>query len=327
MENTNPLPEEKSAKKSDQGQSQDQSDQSQNQSQDQSFSREVQYDRKQVGDGVRERAAQMSMADPAIVKRMNFKTFEVDLPSGGDVYPEGHPVRRTGGKVLVRQMTAADEDILNNRQLIKNKMAIDTLLTRCFVEPQDLDVNTLLPGDKSIITVVIRINGIGEEYVVSVRCPVCGKVSDNETYHLNKVQIKRVDEDNVAQRTGNNRFKFKLKMSQRDCEIKLLNGYEDREIDRIIEDSRKKRGQVEETTTRLLFMIESLDGVTDKGKIKEMLTVLPAGDSKQIRQVYDKISPDVLMIEKDFMCSNPDCMEISEVTVPIDTGFFWPELV
>jgi hypothetical protein len=292
-----------------------------------SLSKEVSYDRKNVGDGVREKAAQLAMKDPAIVKRMNFKTFEVDLPSGGDIYPDDHPIRKTGGKVLVRQMTASDEDILNNRQLIKNKMAIDTLLTRCVVEPQDLDINTLVPGDKSIITVVIRINGIGEEYIVNMRCPKCNNPSESETYHLNSVQIKRVNEENVAQQTGNNKFKFRLKMSAKDCEIKLLNGHEEREIERIIEDSKRKRLPIEETTTRLLFMIESLDGETEKGKIREMLNSLTAGDSKQIRQIYDKIAPDVMMIHKEWMCPNPDCMEISDVVVPIDTGFFWPELV
>ena len=46
-----------------------------------------------------------------------FPSEEVDLPSKGLIYPEGHPLSK--GKIEIKYMTAKEEDILTNQSYIQ----------------------------------------------------------------------------------------------------------------------------------------------------------------------------------------------------------------
>lgn len=257
-----------------------------------------------------------------------FKTFGLNLPSAGSLYPDDHPVRQSGGTVEIRQMTAKDEDVLNNRQLLKTRSSVDTLLQRCIVSPQGLDVNSLVLGDKSLITVVLRINSLGEDYQVNLSCPKCGEMAKNETYNLSTVRIVRVNEEGVAKEVGVNQFLINLPMSKADVVLRILNGHDEKEIDGFAENIRRQKlDNLSETEFRLMKQIVRVNGSEDPGDIKKFISMMPLGDSKHIKKMYDKISPDVEMIEKDWLCPNPMCGEVSDVIVPVGTGFFWPELV
>ena len=48
--------------------------------------------------------------------KFDFPTEIVDLPSGGKLYPEGHPLSK--GTVEIKYMTAREEDILSSQNLI-----------------------------------------------------------------------------------------------------------------------------------------------------------------------------------------------------------------
>ena len=58
--------------------------------------------------------------------KTNFPTEEVNLPSRGLIYPEGHPLRK--GNVEIKYMTAREEDILTSPNLLKQGIAIDKLI-------------------------------------------------------------------------------------------------------------------------------------------------------------------------------------------------------
>ena len=51
-----------------------------------------------------------------------FPTEEVTLPSKGLLYPEGSPLRK--GVIEMKYMTAREEDILTNQNLIPTGMSI-----------------------------------------------------------------------------------------------------------------------------------------------------------------------------------------------------------
>ena len=44
----------------------------------------------------------------------------INLPSEGNYYPEGHPLRETSGQLELKYMTAKEEDILTSTNLITN---------------------------------------------------------------------------------------------------------------------------------------------------------------------------------------------------------------
>ena len=93
-------------------------------------------------------------------KKHTFPSEEVTLPSKGLLYPEGHPLKK--GVIEMKYMSAKEEDILTNPNLIKNGTVIDKLLKSLIVTP--IDYNNLLLGDKNAVLVAARILGYGKDY-------------------------------------------------------------------------------------------------------------------------------------------------------------------
>ena len=69
------------------------------------------------------------------VKKSNFPTEMVPLPSKGLVYPEGHPL--ADGVIEMKYMTAREEDILTSQNLIKQGVVLDKLFESLIVTPMN----------------------------------------------------------------------------------------------------------------------------------------------------------------------------------------------
>ena len=89
-----------------------------------------------------------------------FPSEVVTLPSKGLLYSEDSPLRK--GEVEMKYMTAREEDILTNQNLIENGTVIDKLLQSLIVTP--INYNDLLLGDKNAILIAARILGYGSDY-------------------------------------------------------------------------------------------------------------------------------------------------------------------
>jgi hypothetical protein len=83
----------------------------------------------------------------------------VDMPSKGKYYPKEHPFHNKES-VEIKFMTAKEEDILTSRALLKKGIAIDRMLQSILME--NVDVDSLLVGDKNALVVAARITGYGE---------------------------------------------------------------------------------------------------------------------------------------------------------------------
>jgi hypothetical protein len=77
-------------------------------------------------------------------QKQQFPAEEVTLPSKGLLYPEDSPLRN--GIIEMKYMTAREEDILTNGNLIENGTVIDKLLESLIISP--INFNDLLIGDK-----------------------------------------------------------------------------------------------------------------------------------------------------------------------------------
>lgn len=248
----------------------------------------------------------------------------VPLPSKGRVYPDTSPFH-LAESVEIRSMTAADEDILTSAALLKQGKAISVLLKSCLmnklVEPDDLVV-----GDRNAILIALRISGYGPEYTVPVTCPACGNETKGHSFDLSKLEVKPLGADPI--RVGENAFNFKLPVSNKEVVFKLFTAHDDREVDQLVERTRKAAANagvsatVDNTmTTRLLHSIISLGGETDRAKLATIVRRLPARDSRALRTKMEDVVPGVRM-EQVFTCGN--CGEESEVDVPMGPEFFWP---
>ncbi len=241
----------------------------------------------------------------------------VPLPSKGLVYPVGHPLCGAT-EVEYRSMTAKEEDILMSQALIKRGTVITELIKSCLIN-KDIDVTTLLSGDRNALMIAIRASGYGSLYEPTYACPSCEFKNDLQV-DLNNLPIKPLTITPIA--SHSNAFAFKLPVSKKEVTFKFLNGKEEEEI--IAEsDTRKKKGLLNSNlvTARLMRAIVAVDGNDNKGLVSRFVQYMPARDSLLLREYIDEHEPGVNM-KIDFHCSN--CDHFEEVMMPMGASFFWP---
>jgi len=239
----------------------------------------------------------------------------VVLPSGGRLYPPGHPFYMRD-EIEIKFMTAKHEDILSSQSLITRGVVLDRLLENLIVD--DVDVESLLPGDRNAVFLASRITAYGSDYASVITCPQCG--TKNETdIDLNSFTITSIPED--IELTENGTFILTLRSSGVEVEVKSLNVKERQFLTKNSEAKRKNNLPETSRTDFLKMAIVSVNGETNKSRINSFIGSLPAGDSLQIRKVYSSVSPDI-DTKQDYHCSS--CSKTTALEVPLGLSFFWP---
>ena len=93
-------------------------------------------------------------------EKNQFPAEEVTLPSKGILYPEDSLLKN--GILEMKYMTAKEEDILTNQNLIANGTVIDKLIKSLIISK--IDYNDLLIGDKDALLIAARVLGYGSHY-------------------------------------------------------------------------------------------------------------------------------------------------------------------
>jgi len=246
-------------------------------------------------------------------------TMFVELPSKGEFYLEGHPLHGLDA-VEIRMMTAKDEDLLTNPDLIKKKVVLDRLIQSLLVDKR-LRVDDLLVGDKNAILLNARVAGYGSDYEVEITCPSCG-AKEKKEYDIEEcLQTKESEELEEAQKTERGTFLVQLPLVKYTCEVKLLTGKEEKKILKNFDFNSKKKKNTT-LTDQLKETIVALNGDEDKKKIEFFVDHMPASDARFLRKVYDKLAPDVQMATE-FECR--ECEHLEVIEVPLTVDFFWPK--
>ena len=242
------------------------------------------------------------------MSEFKFPTEEVELPSKGLIYPKDHPL--SSGKVEVKYMTAKEEDILSNQAYIQKGVVLDKLLDSVIVS-KNVEHRDLIIGDKNAVLIATRILGYGKEYKFS-------RDGKEITVDLNDFENVDFDEEKIID--NKNEFSFNLPFSNTDITYKLLTGRDEKKIDAEIKGiQRINKDANPELSTRLKFMILSINGDTEKKTIREFVdNYLLARDSRALRDEIRYTQPDV---DLRYTLDSGE-----EVTVPIGLNFFWPDL-
>ena len=245
----------------------------------------------------------------------------VPLPSLGKVYPVTDPLH---GKstIEIKSMTAKEEDILTSRALIKNGTVITKLLQSCVID-KTINVQKMLSGDRNALMVAIRVTGYGSNYESHVDCPACGDTQEH-MFSLSELPIKTLELEPTQ--PGANEFSVILPKTKANVHFKFLTGLDEENITTTA--NRKKKAKIladNAVTTRLQHSIVSVNGKTDRTLISKFISHMPAIDSLTLREYIDNNEPGIDMTSE-IMCTNPDCGEVSEVTVPLGVSFFWPNI-
>ena len=249
--------------------------------------------------------------------KFKFPTEMVDLPSKGLLYPEDHPL--ASGQVEMKYMTAREEDILTNQNYIKQGIVIDKLLQSMLITK--FDYKDLLIGDKDAIMIAARILGYGKDYSFTY-FPEHSDDEEKLTVDLTQLNEKFLKEENIVEK-GKNEFLFTLPNTKNEITFKLLTHGDDNEIEKEIQGLKKidPKGNFE-VTTRLRQMIVSINGSYDKKDIREFIEYgLLAKDSRALREYITQIAPGVDLTYNYVF----DTGAVEDITIPISTGFFWPD--
>jgi hypothetical protein len=252
----------------------------------------------------------------------NLPTENVDLPSRGYYYPTNHPL--SNGKIEIYQVTARHEDILSNTNLLKKGTVLDEFLKALIATP-NVSINDLLIGDKNALFIAARKSAYGENYTTKIKCPECS-VESNIEINLGVLKTKTLNTDMLTK--GENKLSFKLPNSGKVVTVSLLTHKDETDIDAELKALAKFNGtnntNSPEITTRLKYTIKSIDGESDRSRIKNFVdTQLTAKDSLALRKFVRENTPDMDM-NFDFTC--PACGHQVKMNVPLGANFFWPNL-
>ena len=243
-------------------------------------------------------------------EKYQFPTEEVTLPSKGLFYPEDSPLRK--GVIEMKYMTAREEDILTNQNLIQNGTVIDKLLQSLIVTP--IDYKQLLIGDKNAILIAARILGYGSDYTFEYR----GQKID---VNLSNIEDKPIDESLVSD--GKNEFEFTLPTSKKEITFKFLTHEDEQKLSNELKGLAKiNKESSSELSSRMKYIITSIEGDYDNKNIRKFVdTQLLARDSRELRNYIKEIQPSI-----DLSYDYEDARgNITTIDIPVGVNFFWPD--
>tara|TARA_B100000212_G_scaffold302512_1_gene248813 strand:+ start:242 stop:985 length:744 start_codon:yes stop_codon:yes gene_type:complete len=238
-----------------------------------------------------------------------FPSEIIDLPSRGLLYSKDSPL--SSGKIEMKYMTAKEEDILTNNNYIQRGVVIDKLLQALIVD-KSIKYSELLTGDKNALLVAARILGYGENYEISYG-------GERLTVDLSRLDSKPINEDLF--KAGVNEFKFTLPTAKKELTFKFLTHQDDIDIDREVKGLQKiNKESTPELSTRLKYIIQSVDGITDKSAIRKFVdNEFLARDARAFRLYYASIQPDI------DLTYYPEGGPEEGVDIPIGVSFLWPD--
>ena len=252
-------------------------------------------------------------------KDIKYPSEVIPLPTKGWFYSETSPL--ASGEIELKQMTAKEEDLLANQELIKKGKVLDKLIESLIVN-KAIRIEEILIPDKNAIFISIRRLAYGDDYPVSITCPSCTTIN-KISINLANLLYRTFDFEKYPR--GQNNFTFKLPNSGVTVTYKLLNQNDEQSIDAELAQIKKiSKENTAELTTRLKYFLTSVDGNVDRATIRKFVEEkLTARDSLALRKHTRETNPDVDMTF-DFKCT--ECGLERRLDMPIGASFLWPDL-
>ena len=241
------------------------------------------------------------------MSEFKFPTEEVELPSKGLIYSKDNPL--SSGKVEVKYMTAKEEDILSNQSFIQKGVVLDKLLKSVIID-KDINIDDLIVGDKNALLIATRVLGYGKDYNIEIK---------GQSYTLDMTTLENKEFDESKFEAGKNEFHFTTPSTGTVLTYKLATGKVEKQIDREIAGLKKiNKENSSDLTTRLKYLISSVDGDSESKSIREFVDYkFLARDSRAFREHVNATQPDVNLT---YILDNGE-----EALIPIGINFFWPD--
>ena len=165
-------------------------------------------------------------------------------------------------------------------------------------------------GDKNAILIATRILGYGSDYKVTI---------NNKVQEIDLSELENKPFDGSTMIEGKNEFSFTLPHSDTKVTYKILDGHDEKKIERELKGLKKiNKNASPEASTRLKYTLTSVNGETEIKDIREFVdNYFLARDARAFRDHLRQTQPDVDL--------NVILDSGEEVTVPIGLSFFWPD--
>lgn len=249
-----------------------------------------------------------------MAEKFTLPTEIIDLPSKGKVYEVANPL--SAGSVEMKYMTAREEDILTNVNLLRQGLAIERMLQSLIKSP--IKYEDLLLGDRNALLIAARILAYGSQYTFEFTDQDTD-VKEQVTIDLQELKHKTVD---YSLYNNKNEFFFELPMSKNTVSFKLLTIEDEKKIDAEIKGMKKVSNiQAGELTTRLKFQILSVNSSYDQKSVRDFVdNYLLAKDSQALRAHIASITPDIDLTVNFTLQSGREVTE----SLPLTADFFFP---
>lgn len=248
-------------------------------------------------------------------QKFTVPTELIDLPSKGLLYPKENPL--SSGQIELKYMTAREEDILTNVNLLRQGIAVERMLISLIKSPvnyQDLTI-----GDRNGLLIAARILAYGKDYQFAYKNPNTGE-EEKVQLDLQNLKYKELDWSKFYNK---NEFEFLLPYSKNSISFKILTVLDDKKIDEEIKGLKKSIGQEGgAVSTRLKHQILSVNGDYSVKSVREFIDqgYMLARDASELRKFVDSVTPDVDM---NVNFTLKDGTEVS-TALPMTADFFFP---
>jgi hypothetical protein len=235
----------------------------------------------------------------------------IEIPSQGILY------KNKNKSIKVEYLTAFDETILSSPNISNSGNMTDILINRK-VKDLGFDPLDLLVCDRIAILLFLRSTAFGHEY----KQLVVNKLGDvvEGTIDLSSLKQKKLSINPDA----DGLFDFVLPTTNQIAKFRFLTGRDEAEIDELDANYIKKTN--DGISNKLFFRLEkqvvSINGVTDKIKISNLLKNLSLKDSRLLRKYISEIEPGI-----DFdTTAGIHGGESVSCFLRFNSSFFFPEL-
>ena len=229
----------------------------------------------------------------------------VNLPSAGLYYPNKK------GSLLVKYLTSVEENILCDYMLMESGLGIKFVLNSVLMD--DIDIESLLLSDFQAILIFLRANAFGDSVNVEPVCPHCGKINET-SFKLSSLEFKepkykpnekgeyiiKIDGSNLEIVISPMTLKKELEKNSNEKETDFFTFKDENGFDLKIK---------KERTLNLIYNIDSINGVKDKEKIKNVIRKLPKKNVDAIIEfieeneigVNEKINLNCMFCQQEFI--------------------------
>jgi len=235
----------------------------------------------------------MDLENVKFVKKMNNYLNKLDVPFDLVMFPSMgvfYPNKKQG--VLVRYLTAIEENILTAPMLSSTPMALDMTLSSVIID-DDIKVDDLLIGDKNAILLFLRSTSFGDEYPVFITCPSCNQTGKT-SFYISSMQAKDIYD--YPDDEGLYTYIPRMKLNNQPVVIKFrpMTYGDEKFIKQQLEiEKANPRSIPRNITLRYSNQIVSINGATNREIIEKFITKMPIKESQALRDYMDKMEPGI----------------------------------